>query len=63
MRAHAGVRDVCGYSEIRKPQVFYVCIAKGLLYSLIEISTREHRSHWISQIQNLPPPLRHLLYQ
>lgn len=48
MRAHAGVRDVCGYSEIWKPQVLYICIAEGLLYSLIKIFTGEHRSHWIS---------------
>lgn len=61
MRAHTGVRDVGGYSEIRKPQVLYVCVAKSLLYSLIKIFTGEHRSHRVSQIQNLPPPLRHFL--
>lgn len=61
MRTRTGVRDVCGYSEIRKPQVLYVCVAEGLLYGFIEIFTGEHRSHWISQIQNLPPPLSHFL--
>lgn len=42
MRAHAGVRDVRGYSEIREPQVFDVRVAEGLLYGLVEIFTREH---------------------
>lgn len=61
MRAHTGVRDIRGYSEIREPQVFYICVTESLLYRLVKIFTGEHRSHWISQIHNLPPPLRHFL--
>lgn len=61
MRAHTGVRDVCGYGEVWKPQVLYICVAESLLYRLVKIFTREHRSHRISQVHNLPPPLRHFL--
>jgi len=61
MRAHTRVRDVCGYSEIRQPQVLYVCVAKSLLYRFVKIFTGEHRSHRISQVHNLSPPLRHFL--
>lgn len=61
MRAHTGVRDVCGYSEIREPQVLYVRVAESLLYRIVKIFTGEHRSHRISQVHNLPPPLRHFL--
>lgn len=61
MRAHTGVRDVRGYSEIRKPQILYICVTESLLYRLVKIFTGEHRSHWISQVHNLPPPLHHFL--
>lgn len=42
MRAHAGVRDVRGYSEIREPQIFDVRIAEGLLYRVVEVPAGEH---------------------
>lgn len=61
VRAHTRVRNVCGYSEIREPQVLYVRVAESLLYSLVEVFAGEHRGHRIGQVQNLPPPLRHFL--
>lgn len=61
MRAHTGVRDVCGYSEIWKPQVLYICVTESLLYRIVKIFPGEHRSHRISQVHDLPPPLRHFL--
>lgn len=61
MRAHTGVCDVCGYSEIREPQVLYICVTESLLYRLVKIFTGEHRSHRIGQVHDLSPPLRHFL--
>lgn len=61
MRAHTRVRDVCGYSEVWKPQVLYIRFSESLLYRLVKIFPGEHRSHRISQVHDLPPPLRHFL--
>jgi hypothetical protein len=57
MDTHTAGCDVCSYCEVRKPQVFNVCITKRAEDSLVEIPSRKHRSYRICQIQELAPPL------
>lgn len=61
VRAHTRGGDVSGYYEIWKPQVFDVRVSQCRLNCLVEIFSGKHRGHWISQIQQLSPPLSHFL--
>lgn len=62
VNACCGVRDVCGESEVREPQVLNVGVPERLMDKGVEPSTRKHGHLWVGQVEHHPPDLRHFLW-